>query len=342
MKKGFVAAILLALMSGCASTADLSGAKASERGRIDSKNVQNLASRKEVYIGDFQVTFVIQDASTATAKSPMMRGADMSDYAKSTLRARLSGVPEASFQSITDRAFEDFKRGLQAKGYTILNPAGLASQSSWSKLSTQSSPNPPYNKVLDNDSLMTDLFGGRPHDITFAPTGMSLLKIDGGGQYQGGVAKTADKLGKPIINARYTVHFAYFGTETDYTVDYLTSDVWEGQRKATLSAQSSMGQGIQVTPGGALVFVIDQGGTFSKNGFVALDDPVVIGGAYGRNEDTTSGAQKTANAVSSVLGFFSGNSAKTKEISVVANPQHYQMGALKALTEANARLLRPL
>lgn len=340
MKKGFVAIALLGLMSGCASMADLSGAKASERGRVDSKNAQTLADKKEVYIGDFRVTFVVQDASTATAKSPMMRGADMSDYAKSTLRARLSGVPEAHFQAITDRAFEDFKQGLQAKGYRVLSRDHLASQSSWTRLSSQASPNPPYDKVLNNESLMNDLFGGRPHDISFAPRGMSLLKIDAGGQYQGGVAKTADKLGKPIMNAHYTVHFAYFGSETDYTVDYLNSDVWEGERKATLSAQSSMGQGIQVVPGGAIVFMVDQGGTFSKNGFIALEDPVVVGGAYGRNEDSTSGAQKTANAVSSVLGFFSGSSSKTKEISVVANPDHYQIGALKALTEANARLLR--
>ncbi len=340
MKKGLFAVALFTLITGCASTGDLSGAKASERGRIDSKNAQTLAKSKEVYIGDFRVTFVIQDASTATAKSPMMRGADTSDYAQATLRARLSGVPQGHFQAITDRAFADFKRGLQGKGYSILNNANLATQSSWSRLSREASPNPPYNKVVDNDSTMAELFGGRPHEITFAPSGMSLLKVDRAGQYQSGVAKTADKLGKPIVNAHYTVHFAYFGTDTDYTVDYLTSDFSSGKRNSTLSAETTMGQGIQVTPGSAIVFLVDQGGTFSKSGFIALEDPVVIGGAYGRNEDTTSGAAKTANVISSALGFFSGKSSKTTEISVVANPDHYQVGALKALTEANARFMR--
>jgi len=206
-------------------------------------------------------------------------------------------------------------------------------------VSKEESPNPPYAKAFDNSTsskLMKGVLGvGNVDTITFAPSSMEMVKASSTMMfpYQYGVA--SEEVGKPLVSAHYTVHFAWFGGESDVTMNYLTNE-------REMSAETTMGQGIQVIPGAAVVFTLDQGGTFSKSGYVSLKDPVVVAGAYGVNEDTTSGATKAVNALSSTLGFFSGKTTSSKEISVKATPAYYKQGVLRALSEANGRLLKEL
>ena len=51
---------------------------------------------------------------------------------------------------------------------------------------------------------------------------------------------------------------------------------------------------------------------------------------------------KAANALSSALGFFSGSTSKTTEISVNANPDFYREGVLIAATATNDRIVSEL
>ena len=340
MKNWITLLFTLALVTACASPGDPTGAEASKRGRVDSKNTQNIADKKQVYIGDFRVSFILRDKDGTTAKNSMFdRRADKGDYAKSFMSARLTGVSEDVFQQITDQAYEDFRQRLAASGYTVLNRSGLEASKAWNKVSKEESPNPPYAKAFDNSTsskLMKGVLGvGNVDTITFAPSSMEMVKASSAMMfpYQYGVA--SEEVGKPLVSAHYTVHFAWFGGESDVTMNYLTNE-------REMSAETTMGQGIQVIPGAAVVFTLDQGGTFSKSGYVSLKDPVVVAGAYGVNEDTTSGATKAVNALSSTLGFFSGKSTSSKEISVKATPAYYKQGVLRALSEANGLLLKEL
>ncbi len=340
MKNWITLLFTLALVTACASPGDPTGAEASKRGRVDSKNTQNIADKKQVYIGDFRVSFILRDKDGTTAKNSMFdRRADKGDYAKSFMSARLTGVSEDVFQQITDQAYEDFRQRLAASGYTVLNRSGLEASKAWNKVSKEESPNPPYAKAFDNSTsskLMKGVLGvGNVDTITFAPSSMEMVKASSAMMfpYQYGVA--SEEVGKPLVSAHYTVHFAWFGGESDVTMNYLTNE-------REMSAETTMGQGIQVIPGAAVVFTLDQGGTFSKSGYVSLKDPVVVAGAYGVNEDTTSGATKAVNALSSTLGFFSGKTTSSKEISVKATPAYYKQGVLRALSEANGRLLKEL
>ena len=331
---------IFALLTGCASPGDPSGAEASKRGRVDSKNTQNIADKKQVYIGDFRVSFILRDSGSSTAKNSMFdRRADKGDYAKSIMKARLTGVPEEVFQQITDQAYDDFRQRLAANGYTVLNRSALEATKAWNKVGKESSPNPPYAKAYDDSAsskVMKGVLGmGNVDAITFAPSSMEMVKASSTMMfpYQYGVA--SEEVGKPLVSAHYTVHFAWFGGDSDVTMNYITGD-------REMSAETTLGQGIQVTPGAAIVFTVDQGGTFSKSGYVSLKDPVVVAGAYGVNEDTTSTGAKAVNALSSTLGFFSGKTSSTKEISIKATPAYYQQGVLRALSEANGRLFKEL
>jgi hypothetical protein len=334
MKQGIMLLAMLVALTGCAT----GGVSSGNATKVKLNAPETLSSNKEVYIGDFRVTFLTQDKSSATARSPMMRGAEATDYAKVTLRAKLTGVPQDVMQSITDQAFADFQAELRAKGYTILDPAGLQKLDAWRKLGTTPSPNPPFdvaNGETTSQKVMQTLIGAdSERNITFSPSGMSLLSTGMNNLLPYNYGLAAEQSGKAIVRAHYKVHFVYFGSETDHRIDYLSDG-----RKQTLTAEMTLGQGIQILSGSAIEFAVDQGGTFSKGGSVSLVDPVAVGGAYGENLDTTSMATKAANVFSSAVGVLSGGSATSKEISVRANPDFYREGVLKALDVANSRMI---
>jgi len=344
MKKVAVMFAVMTVLAGCATGGDPSGAAASKKARVDSKNVPSLTSSKEVYVTDFRVTFITSDSGSAESKSPLLfRGGDGNDGATAILSAKLMGVRQETLQAITDQAYADFLARLADKGYRTLDRSQLDNIDAWKKVKTMTSPNPPFDISDGNIGGKTFLSSDKTRKITFAPSGMPLVKTSEQNLVPYSYGKTAGKAGKPLVRAHYTIHFAYFGSETDYDIDYNAVDMLgrEGKRQ-TFSASVSLGQGIQVIPGAAIEFTVDEGGTFSKSGYVSLKDPVVIGGNYGTNLDTTSSASKAVNALSSLLGTFSGSTSSTKEITIKANPEFYARGVQTALGEANTRLFSGL
>lgn len=330
-------------LTGCAASDGGSFASTAGKSvRIDSKNEKNIPANKEVYIGDFRVSFVTQDKGSAKAGSPMLdRSSRATEFAQSILVAKLTDVPHETMQAITDEAYADFTAGLQARGYTILDRSGLEQIHDWKDVDTVSSPQDSASAATLSNLFNKATGASEQESITFAPSGMALVKVSNGLPLPYKYGASAEQAGKPILRAHYTVHFAYFGTETDYRIDYAAVDS-VGDNTRTISASTSMGQGIQVIPGAAIEITLDGGGTFTKSGYVALKDPVIVGGAYGENADTTSGTTKAVNAFSSALGVLSGGSSSTKEISVRANPAYYKQGVLKALDESNSRLIQAL
>lgn len=340
MKTYLVLALGLSITvtSGCVSNSTQQNlVQSSEKARVSTDDVEKLINKKAVYIGNFGVTFVIRDSSSSKSESPMIRH-NSGDYAKANLVAKLSGLSNATFQAITDKAYADFVKDLEAQGYQVKNYADLQNNALFKNISALPTPHYPspkslFQKMSDTKNL-----------VAFAPSNMALL-YDFEAPYLGKLGELAEQLKTPVLSVNYKVHFAYFDKEADYKVDYIESVPLGSnrpQKTATLSASVSLGQGIQVVSGSKITVMQDNGGTFNKNSSVSLKDPVVVIGAYGRNEDTTSSATKAANALSSALGMFSGKTSSTTEISIVAEPKYYEFGALKVLDEANNRLVKAL
>jgi len=302
---------------------------------VDIANINTMINKKDIYIGHFGVTFMTQDKSSSKSSSPMIRSSRNSDYAQAVLTAKLTGVPPSTLQAITDGAYKNLVKDLQAKGYNVKSYNELKQQKGWAKVSPLETPYSPIQ--IDNF-----LSGKSRQSVSYAPTDMALLYgPDMLNPYALSVIASESNI--PVLAVNHTIHFAYFDKEADYEVDY--SKFFSkngGGTTQTLSASVSLGQGIQVTHGSGFLFMVDQGGTFSSNGHVKLKDPVVVLGAYGSNEDTTSTLMKGVNTFNSVAGLFSGKSSESKEISINANPEYYQYGAIKAITEANSRLSNAL
>jgi len=309
---------------------------------VKTKKLKSLKDNKEIFIGDFRITFIMKDSVSATAKDPnFMRGGDATDYAKSNLEATLTGVPETVMQEITDNAYDHFARRIEEHGFSILDSAQLDDTKDWPKLKRNDSP----SKTAGNDAPgLAGMFKkavAESDQLTFAPTGMKLIQKSTGNVMPYKYGAVAEEVGKPIIRADYRLHFAYFGKDTDYKIDYAAVDA-SGNAKETLTASTSVGQGIQVIPGSEIHITVDGGGSFTKSGYATLKDPVVVSGDYGTNLNTTSGANKAANAFSSAVGLLSGGSSKTVEISIEAAPEYYAAGASKALELANDALISAL
>ncbi|MBQ0796583.1 hypothetical protein [Zhongshania sp.] len=268
MKKIIFSAVILTLISACAGV----GGSAKQVDPIAVTNTANFAGQNTVLIGEFSVTFVTFDKTSATAKSSMF--SSDTGYASSAIRAKLEGVPDDVMQSITDAAYQDFTAQLRANGYTIGDESALKGNATWQKMKYDDSP----RKTTSSFKIVT---GGSREDATFAPTGKKLLSKNIGGVIPYQAYDAANQLQLPVINANYVVHFVYFGSETEYR-----SNAYSDIKGAEYSAEVSVGQGIQVVPGSGINWMRGVTSTFSDpNGQILIQAPVVIPGAYGNSED---------------------------------------------------------
>lgn len=321
MKKFLILTLGVALtLGGCAT----GGGGGGEKSRLNTSKLSAMAGKKEVYIGHLGVTFITEDKSTSKSSSPMIRHDGPS--AQATLTAKLSGVPEATMQAIADETYANLVADLEAKGYTVKNYSDLRAQKSWQKMKTFETPYTPSKVAGFLKKVNTNT-------IAFAPSNMDLLFDQSKGMdainNNAKLGEISYALNTPIISADYTVHFAYFDNDSDYTINYGISQ--------TASASVDLGQGIQAVSGSGISIL-----TEGKNPVITLKDPIIVAGVYGRNEDTTSGASKFANGFNSVVSLFGGTKASSKEISVVAEPEYFKQGVLKALSATNERIVTEL
>ena len=280
-------------------------------------NPKAFQGKNKVAIGSFKISFVTFDKSSAKAGGSMA-SAD-SGYAKLTLRAKLDGVDNATFQSITDRAYRDLIQQLQANGYTVVDRKSIESVKSYRSLKTV--PNPDVEEVR-----FKSITGGKRTESTFSPAGLPLYHK---GEFGGAplsipfqIYSVASESGVPIINVHYLVHFAYF-----------RGSVKNGDDK---EARMSMGQAVQVQHGSVMGLAVGGRSTFSNpNGVVKLTWGEVNEVPYGTTAAATSGAQKAANAFSSAVGLLSGGSMVAKEFTITADPQKYSQAATDVIARVN-------
>jgi hypothetical protein len=319
------------MLAGCAAIGS-NKESGEKRIQLTAKNLENIAGKKEIYIGQFSVTFVTQDKASATSESALF--SSDSGYATSILKSELKGVPPQTMQSITDRAYADLRAKLSAQGFTVREQRELTARGDWKKIKTLSTPYSP-------SAVGGFLKGDSGKSLTLAPTGLNLFYYLVPQQQDPtsvssvpyALAEFAGSLGSPVVVANYRIHFANLSGETDRTMDYNTDNT-------TYSAEMTLGQAITVMPGSGIGFIQGLTSTFSNpNSYVTLKTPVIIGGAYGQNEDTTSGAQKAANLFSSALGVISGGATNATSITVTADPALYEQGVFAAIDLANEKIV---
>ena len=313
---------------------------------VYTSKLDKLDGNKALALGGFQVTFLLNTKDSAIAKNTNLFGRQASsDYAQVGMNAKLEGVPEALMQQITDAAFADLVSDLEQRGYTVYTQQQLGQSDAWGRLKFKGSPSYAANAMNQGVNL-TSMLGGLaksamssdPQQVTFAPTGMGINTSPTGVGAYGNVAK---ELGAPVVMARYEVNFATFAKDTDFSINYLKSMPNQVGPGMDYEASINLNQAISVTPGASLSFATGKSG-INHIPEVKLNAPVVVGGAYGEISDTTSGASKFANALSSTLGAFSGKTSTAAERTITANPVYFEVGALKALDEANNRLVAEL
>lgn len=322
------AAVLLfgvMLLTGCASSGSNSSVKDEAKISIEVERADAFKGKKNVAIGNFSVTFVTLDIASAVATDPNFFSSD-NGYASSSLRATLSGVDDSIFQAITDSIYADFKRKLTAAGYTLLEPSQLADLKSYSKVKFENSP-------VHRKSRLKFISGAKREDAVFAPSGMQIVKSLGKLNVLPYVMyDIAGNEKISILNVNYTVNFAGFNTNTDFS---------NGYNGSSYSATVSMGQNVQAeAKSTSLIMANGLESTFSHpNGELKLIRSLSTAKPFGTATDVTSGLDKFANVFSSVMGAFSGGSSSTKKINIQADPAKYQALANEALLNINQRFV---
>lgn len=328
----FILTFVTGVLGGCATGNPLGGGNRAmndaEPVKVD--NNKALAGTQEAAIGSFKVTFITFDKNTAKSQSSMV--SSDTGYAKTTLRAKLKGIPDSVMQSITDAAYQDFLETLNAQGITLVDRQQITSHEVWSGMDFVENPQKEtFNKALKSFT------GGSREDATFAAADLPLLDITAQDvksfmtPYE--FSQIADETGIPIIDIHYTLHFTRFSSETEYDPNN-----WNQLKGAEYSAEVLAGQGVHVVPGkdSRIAIVKGMGSTFNNpNANIIGAKAFLEPGPFGTNEDTTSGAQKAANAFSSLVGALSGGSQSAREFAVDADADLYKQRALGALSQAN-------
>lgn len=322
------------LLVGCASN-NSNGAggdtakKAPDNG-VSVDGAKNFAGKTDVVIGNFSVTFVTFDKSSAMATDPRLIGGS-NGYAKSTLRARLTGVDDSVFQTITDNIYADFKSKLAAAGYNLVDPSRLTNGKGYNKVKFEASP-------VRHTSSFKSITGGTREDVVFAPTGRELIESMGNiNMLPYVIYDIALKEKISVLNVNYTIHFAGFSGNTDFAAGYFGgSDHY--------NAKVNMGQNVQAEAASTGIGVANGlESTFNHpNSVLRLTRNLATAEAFGTVVDATSTAQKLGNAVSGLLGAFSGGSASAKEVNIQADPAKYQTLASKTLLDVNSRFVQSM
>ncbi len=311
---------MVLVLSGCVSSGPT---KPDDPYKVDNANA--FEGKQKVAIGSFKISFVTFDKSSSKATGGMMSSG--SEYAKVTLRAKLEGVDDKTFQKITDQAYKDFTNKLEKSGYTVIDRSAITNAKSYSEMETV--PNPHKQQA----SSLKSVTGGSRREATFSPTGLPLYHAS----FMGSAPKSvphliysvANESGVPILNVHMFVHFAYFQGQTQNGDD----------KKATVN----LGQVVRTEDGSLVALAVGHSGTFSNpNGTIQLTWGESTTMPYGTTKDATSGAQKAANTFSSVVGMFSGGSSSAKELIITADPEKYSTAALDVIERTNGGFINKM
>lgn len=339
---------VIALLAGCGvsssngvmtrndNTSGLFGLSKTDDVKVDGASA--LEGVQNVVIGSFKVGFVESAKQTNKAKGTFMKSA-MGGKARGNVT--LEGISPQTMQSITDAAYADFVKKLQAQGYNVVDRSTLTSSSEYSSMSTKQFPYladssgflSEYGKtVFYQPSALGSTGVAFSGDFPQSSSGSSVAAfipgvtgIAGAMNAQGDmkVASYAEKNGVGVVSATYVLDFAAAGGHSGIS-----------------SASINIGQNLAVTQ--ASVKVMSSGSSTFKNGLanIYLGQPIQSGQVFGEVINDTSGAdiavQEAANVASLLMGQ---GTNRSRNYIIKAEPEKYKAQSLDVLTKANTALL---
>ncbi len=336
-KKLILSVAALALLSGCMGGA--SSTNAVTKGATQKSGFMGLSTNdpvmadtpaafkavNQVVIGNFTVGFATYKTESAKAGGGLL-GNGMGG--KSTAESTLVGIDDATMQKITDQAYAGFLADLKAKGYTVVDRAGLLQNPQFAK--TKPSPSP-------YEDSKGGLFGASSKTRYFAPSSQGGLTPFIGDI--GGLSPTFG-FGGPLVGALdYAKKSGVKVLNVVYVLDFANAESYGGSFRSTSAI--TVGQGVTVVPGVSKVGLWGgDGGTFStNNGTVKIGQPITSMKEFATVADSTSGADRGMEIAANVIGVIGGvGTNSSRDYTFTARPADYQSAASDALAQANAAL----
>lgn len=336
-KKTLITVSMLSFLAACAGPSATQGVtKAEQRSGgflglsksadIKVNTAKAFAGANEVIIGSFIVGFSIKKTDSAKAGGGLM-GSGFGG--KSTARSLLVGIDDATMQQITDQLYEEFVKGLEARGYTVADRAQLLEHDSFKKTKKMNSPYEDNSDGLFGKGSISKYFG--PAKLgSIAPFMGDIPGVTGGFGFSNpavGASEFANKTGKKVIHAVYVVDFA-------------NSDKYGSW--ATSSSTVNVGQGLSVIPDISKISIIGgYAGTFSSaNGSVVLGQPTMSEKPFADVTDATSDAAMAGEIAANVIGLIGGvGTNKSRNFEFKARPDDFKAATLDAVGQANKALL---
>jgi hypothetical protein len=276
-----------------------------------------------VVIGSFKVGFLEEKRESRKAGGGLFGGGF---GGKSSAHVTLSGLTPELMQAITDAAYADFLKQLQAQGYTVEDRAQLLASADFAKANKQPSPLRQESSFFGSDNTLTYV---APKEIENLYFFMAETPETGGfGFSNPSVAAMgfADKNKLPVLSVTYLL-------------DFVGSTGHGGAFTSTSSLE--IGQSMHVPSGYGITLIGGQAGSFStNNGSVKLGQPVHTTATFGEIEQETGEGMVAAETALNVVSALAGaGTNQHRQFAIKANPDQYQNAATGVLKDANKRLI---
>lgn len=317
VRRAFAIAALLSAPIGTAMAA-------SDPQPLKIQSPQAVKGTQTIVIGAFNVGFIFQSVDRTAATGGMIGAFGGTTRAKSELQ----GVTPEMMQAITDAAYADFKAQLEAKGFTVADPATLFASPSFGRVKPAASP---YEAgvLLEKQSKAKASY--------YKPSAIPGLVMMPGDVTPSGLSGMGMQMASGMT-AYAMSEYAKTNQHSVVSIVYLI-DFSNAKRPGAFSFG-----GIKVTSGMSVVDDYSRMsvvGPTGKTATVTLKQPVAVEGDFAEMNDATkdAGLQQAAN----ILGAFGGvRVGKSKTFRFTARPGVYEQGAIKAATLTNMRLVDQL
>ncbi len=325
------AAVMLSACGGTSSSQGVMKANTNQKGgfmglstraNIEAETPAAFKGKTKVALGGFTVGFdVVKYDSNKAGGGLMGNGFG----GKSSAYSKLSGVDNATFQAVTEAAYNDFVAKLKQAGYEVVGPEGVVNDDAIA--STKGFANP---HITSSGGFLT----AKQETRYFTPAAfgknrsfMGSIPGEMGGFAFGnpmmGAVKYAEKTGIPLLYVNYKVDFA-------------NADGHGGW--GSMSSSVQVGQGMTMENEWSKVGIVGgQMGTFSSAvGSLKLGQPISSEKTFAEVSDITTGTDKGMQIAANVLGVIGGvgtNSKRNYEFK--SEPAQFKAAALDVATQTN-------
>lgn len=298
----------------------------STKGDVEVTGDAAFKETKKVVIGSFLVGFATYKTDSAKAGGGLMGNGF---GGKSTAKSTLTGVSPAAMQSIADKAYAQFVADLKKDGFEVVDRKTLLDYKGFASIKTSANP---------YEDSSGGLFGAKSKTVYYAPSSfdgirMFMNEIPGqmGGFGFGNASVAAMEFAEKSEGVRVL--------NAVYVLDFANADSYGGSWRSTSSV--SVGQGLTVVPGYSKLSLIGgYGGTFStKQGTIALGQPVTSSHEFATVDDSTSGADLASQTAANVIGFLGGvGTNASRNYTFAAREGDYVKASQDALGQASGKL----